>query len=151
MKIQYTKTNFMHMEETYIGHGTNCQGVMGAGVAKAIRSKYPEAYKEYKTLCNANADDKTQLLGTIHAVETNGKVILNLFTQLGFGHGIQIDYDAIRSCFRILNTKAKELGITRIGFPKIGAGLGGGNWETIATIIEEESTNFQPVVSEYTR
>ena len=131
MKIEYTKTNFMHLPEKYIGHGTNCVGVMGAGVAKAIRAKYPEVFSQYKTLCDTNKDDNTRLLGTVQAVESKGKVILNLFTQLGFGHGIQVDYNAVRSCFQILNAKAEEMEITRIGFPKIGAGLGGGDWETI--------------------
>ena len=29
-------------------HQVNCQGVMGAGLAKQIRSKYPEVYEQYK-------------------------------------------------------------------------------------------------------
>ena len=51
MKIEYTKTNFLYMAEQYLAHGTNCHGVMGSGVAKAVRNKFPEAYTEYKTLC----------------------------------------------------------------------------------------------------
>ena len=29
-------------------HGVNCQGVMGSGVALAIRNKWPVVYDEYK-------------------------------------------------------------------------------------------------------
>ena len=32
----------------YICHQVNCQGVMGSGVAKAIRDKWPQVYEEYK-------------------------------------------------------------------------------------------------------
>ena len=150
MNIEYTKTNLLYMNEEYIAHGTNCLGSMGAGVAKAIRSRFPEAYTEYKKLCDSQ-QDKTQLLGTVQAVESKGKIILNCFTQLKTGSGIQVDYDAIRSCFKIINTKAKELGFTRVGMPKLGSGLGGGDWSKIEQIIQEESTNFTPVVSEFTK
>src|SRR4051812_17967724 len=34
-------------------HGCNCQGSMGAGVAKTIRARYPEMYEEYRRRCKA--------------------------------------------------------------------------------------------------
>ena len=151
MQIEYTKTNLFYMEEQYILHGVNCVGVMGAGVAKAIRSKFPEVYKEYKSLCTEYKDNLSELLGTVQAVESKDKIILNAFTQLKTGSGVQVDYNAVRHCFKLVNEKAKELGISRIGMPKLGAGLGGGDWSVIEQIITEESTNFIPVISEFTK
>ena len=34
-------------------HGCNCQGSMGAGVAKTFRARYPEMYEEYRRRCKA--------------------------------------------------------------------------------------------------
>src|SRR3982750_606755 len=34
-------------------HGCNCQGSMGAGVAKTFRARYPEMYEEYRQRCKA--------------------------------------------------------------------------------------------------
>src|SRR5262249_34840272 len=34
-------------------HGCNCQGSMGAGIAKTFRSRYPEMYEEYRRRCKA--------------------------------------------------------------------------------------------------
>ena len=138
------------MDEEYLLHQTNCCGVMGSGIAKAIRSKYPDVYKEYKQLCEQNKDNKKTLLGTVQAVPSKGKVILNCFGQENFGPGLQTDYDALRSCFKIINERAKEIGFTRVGMPKIGAGLGGGDWKIISAIIDEESKDFTSVVSEFT-
>ena len=45
------------------------------------------------------------------------------------------DYDAIRGAFREIKTRYAG---KRIGYPRIGAGLAGGDWDTIATIIDEE-------------
>lgn len=68
-----------------IGHGVNCQGVMGSGVALAIRNKFPKAYDEYKALCDATAD-KRNLLGTVQLVQINEDLyIANMFTQFSFG------------------------------------------------------------------
>ncbi|WP_444933164.1 hypothetical protein [Microbulbifer sp. JTAC008] len=45
------------------------------------------------------------------------------------------DYEAIRSVF----TKVKkDFPGKRIGYPLIGAGLAGGDWEVISSIIENE-------------
>lgn len=36
--------------EIVICHQVNCQGVMGAGLAKQIRIRWPEVYVDYKKL-----------------------------------------------------------------------------------------------------
>ena len=48
---------------------------------------------------------------------------------------MKVDYDAIRAVFAEVRDRFSG---QRIGYPKIGAGLGGGDWERIATIIDEE-------------
>src|SRR5262249_14757624 len=34
-------------------HGCNCQGSMGAGIAKGFRQRYPRMYEEYHARCKA--------------------------------------------------------------------------------------------------
>ena len=34
-------------------HGCNCQGSMGAGIAKTFRARYPDMYEEYRRRCKA--------------------------------------------------------------------------------------------------
>jgi O-acetyl-ADP-ribose deacetylase (regulator of RNase III) len=34
-----------------IGHGCNCVGSMGAGIAKEFRRRYPRMYQEYRQRC----------------------------------------------------------------------------------------------------
>ena len=36
---------------TYICQQVNCRGVMGAGLAKQIRDKWPVVFDEYKKIC----------------------------------------------------------------------------------------------------
>jgi O-acetyl-ADP-ribose deacetylase (regulator of RNase III) len=146
MKIQEIKTNLMYATQPIIAHGVNCKGVMGAGVAKLIKAKYPLSCSAYVDYCKANKPE--DLLGKILVTQDTGKTIIHCFTQLAFGTSRQqVDYTALRSCIKLLNEAAKKAGWTEIVMPKIGSGLGGGDWNEIVKIIEEESTNFQPLVS----
>jgi len=130
-----------------IVHGCNCCCTMGAGIAKQIQLVFPEAYEaDLKT----KRGDRTKL-GTISfaTVEINKTkiTIVNAYTQFGFGRGkLQTDYSALRSAMK--EVKLKFSG-KKIGYPKIGAGLGGGNWCTIAGIIDEELDGEDHILVEY--
>lgn len=128
-------------------HGCNCHGAMGAGIAKAIRSTFPEAYEaDLRT----PKGDRSKL-GTISAatVEREGRqiIVVNGYTQFDWsGPGVLVDYDAVRSV--MAEVKSRYSG-KRIGYPKIGAGLAGGDWETIARIIDEELQGEDHTLVEY--
>ena len=46
-----------------------------------------------------------------------------------------VDYDAVAACFERI---AMAFEGSRIGYPMIGAGLAGGDWNRIASIIDEK-------------
>ncbi len=122
-----------------IVHGCNCFCEMGAGIAKGIKLNFPEAYKA--DLATAKGD-KTKL-GTISCAEITTEkgslIVVNGYTQFHWsGNGRLVDYDAVRSVFRVIKEKFSG---KRIGYPAIGAGLAGGDWNVIAAIIEEELAN----------
>lgn len=130
-----------------IAHGCNCHCTMGAGIAKAIRSAFPFAYEAD---CMTQKGDRTKL-GSCSSAECttdHGKlVVINAYTQYDWrGDGCKADYDAIRSCMRWI---AQRFSGKRIGLPRIGAGLAGGDWNTIRTIISEELKNETITVVEF--
>jgi len=117
-------------------HGCNCMCVMGAGIAKQVRERFPEAYE---------ADLETpkgsrEKLGTISTavVKRVDRVfhVVNAYTQFDWrGSGMKADYDAIRSAMKDVK---KAFSGKRIGYPQLGAGLAGGDWSVISQIISEE-------------
>lgn len=116
-------------------HGCNCFCIMGAGIAKNIRHQYPAAYEADQL--TAKGDRKK--LGTYSTAEVPGLIVVNAYTQYGYGrHGDLVDYTAVRNVFRSI---ARDFSGRRIGYPKIGAGLAGGDWDTISQIIDEELAN----------
>ena len=117
-----------------IVHGCNCQCAMGAGIAKSIRDRFPEAYRAD---CATPKGEPGKLGKISHAQIVRDNVrftVVNAYTQIHWrGNGIKADYDAIRAAMR--SVKA-EFGGSRIGYPRIGAGLAGGDWQLIAPIID---------------
>jgi O-acetyl-ADP-ribose deacetylase (regulator of RNase III) len=117
-------------------HGCNCFCTMGAGVAKAIKEQFPEAYEaDLATV----AGDKNKLGAYTKAIiRMSGKelCIVNAYTQYDWrGKGVKADYEAIRSVFSRIRD---EFSTARIGYPLIGAGLARGDWKIISNIIDEE-------------
>ncbi len=119
-----------------IAHGCNCFCTMGAGIAKGIKSEFPEAF-EADRVTQTGAKEK---LGTCSfaKIERDGinLIVVNAYTQFDYrGRGVKVDYDAVRSCMKWIRENFEG---KRTGIPKIGAGLAGGDWERISHIVDEE-------------
>jgi O-acetyl-ADP-ribose deacetylase (regulator of RNase III) len=125
-----------------IAHGCNCFNTMGSGIARAIRTKYPEAYKAD---CKTVKGDPTKLGKYTYTAVYYAEpllpnklwFILNLYTQYTFGTEVkQLDYEALANCLEGLKTFCANYPTAKIGLPRIGCGLAGGDWLIVKAFIE---------------
>ena len=132
---------FIHNDFDAIVQGCNCFHLMGAGVAKEIAERLPAAVE---------ADKKTEFgdwskLGTYSEAKTVHGSVINAYTQYRPGkcppHQL---YANIREVMKQIN---KDFAGKTIGMPKIGAGIAGGDWTTIAEIIQQETPDVKIVVT----
>ncbi|MCH8518065.1 MAG: macro domain-containing protein [Cyclobacteriaceae bacterium] len=131
-----------------IGHGCNCQGVMGSGIAKNIKALYPEMFHSYRGRCQKGMFRPGDFF--IYRTDTHGpKWVLNLATQDRYGGGgPHASTDFIRqSLTGALSAlqHVKKAESVKVGLPAIGAGLGGLSWEDTEPIYTEIAEMFPEV------
>lgn len=127
-----------------IAHGCNAQGKMGSGFAKELRKRHQLAYDVYHTrYTNQNG---LKLGEVVYAAPNNNLIIANCITQEYYGNDGKkyVSYDAIDLAFNSMNEFIKnEPQEIHVHFPKIGADLGGGNWNVIKEIIDHRMVNAE--------
>jgi O-acetyl-ADP-ribose deacetylase (regulator of RNase III) len=134
-------------------HGANCQSMMGAGIALEVRNRLPELYY----LDKYDIRTPHQKLGSFSAVllgvgpDQKSKIGVNLYTQ--FNGGANFDMIAmINSLNSFILSLHPSLGASSditIYIPKIGSGIGGGNWQKIEKELQNMLREFNLVVVNY--
>jgi O-acetyl-ADP-ribose deacetylase (regulator of RNase III) len=129
-----------------IAHICNDIGVMGSGVAGALRRKWEMVGKEYEDWCNRKFDfGHLPVLGQIQFVRVAHNIsVCNMIGQRGVG-GETIDgefvppikYESLRECLLRLRLALKKSPGISLHIPMIGSKLAGGNWYTIYAIIRD--------------
>lgn len=125
-------------------HQTNYFGVMGAGIAAAIKAKLlnRENYMSYVNVCKKWGRNN---LGSVQFLDTpDGTVVANCFSQddkintYPNGRISPItDYTAIRSCMGIVKIEAIRLNKPVYLPYKYGCGIAGGDWNKVSEIIND--------------
>lgn len=130
MPVTYCQGDVFLTECQTIAHGCNCIGVMGAGIAKEVKKRYPDCYQEYWVRCHSNHF----IPGDYYLWKSSDKWILNMATQYGINGA---DIDLVKTSFNTISKYYKEEGIESIAMPLIGCGLGGLTWDSVKAIIQE--------------
>ena len=132
--------NILEIDHGIICHQVNCQGVMGAGLAESIAKKWPRTKRDY---VEALETGKLVLGGIWFSMINTTLLIAHIAGQDQYGRQKQhTDYGAVREGIRglrrVIDGHALYSGLP-IYFPHgFGCGLGGGDWNTMFKIIEEE-------------
>lgn len=132
-----------------IAHGCNAQGVMGSGIAKQIRDKFPQVYEAYKRAHSKHGLNPGECVRVKGNSPTLSLQVMNLITQQHYGRsGRYASPEAIR---KSLNTALSSLAfdfrpkVPTIGLPLIGCGLGGLDWEQEVRPIYEDLSEAHDV------
>lgn len=155
--IKHIKCDIFKSGAAVICHQVNCQGVMGSGVARQIREKYPIVYKGYKALCDDRAPEN--LLGEAQFIDVYDDILIgvfNIFGQLHYGYDgkCYTNYKALREAlvtvYDYMNAYFDPT--TTIAFPyKFGCYRGGGDWNVVYKMIEDifGDSDYDVLICEY--
>ena len=136
--------DILTVEHGIICHQVNCQGVMGAGLAKVISDKWPAVKEDYLARCNSVAEHNGTrennyflLGGMLETWVGETLVVTSIFGQDQYGRGeCHTRYLALASGFSRIRARAQALPVY---IPHgIGCGLAGGDWHVVSALIEQE-------------
>lgn len=143
--LKRDKGNIIDMAEAgqfqVIVHGCNCQNVMGSGLAKELRERYPtvfaadvKATEQWKIPITKLGNFSYAYTGTV----SNPFIVINAYTQLHYlpRNVDHFEYESFKLILRKLIPLAKTPD-TNFGFPYIGMGLAGGRSDRIIPMIQK--------------
>jgi O-acetyl-ADP-ribose deacetylase (regulator of RNase III) len=114
-----------------LGHGVNCAGVMGAGVAKTFRERYPHNYVNYRAACQSGALRP----GMVHVNREKSVYIINMATQ--DMPGADATYPRVFEAALNAAQGAVTKGVNRVAIPEIGCGIGGLDWVAVKAVLKD--------------
>lgn len=117
-----------------VGHGVNTHGLMGAGIAAVIRRKYPSVYQEYHKHCKSPGLKPGTMLPLLGE---DGRWVFNIASQDRPGPHARLTWleSGVEEAFRF----CEENEIPAFAIPRIGAGIGGLEWEDVRSTLVELS------------
>jgi O-acetyl-ADP-ribose deacetylase (regulator of RNase III) len=126
-----------------IAHGCNCFSIQNAGIAKQMNFVYNTALYPFEIatvntmskLGNIQFSSKPYYGDDLYSqfmIQRPLKVY-NMYTQ--YYPGANLNINALILCLEKLNFECSPT--TRIGLPRVGCGIAGGNWDEIKSIFKD--------------
>ena len=135
--ISESQANITDADCEGIVNTVNCVGVMGGGVAKAIREKYPWCFSPYRDACESNLLQPGGLFIVQLRVTPNIKYpqIINMATKNHWRGKSRLEW--VDRGLENLSTHLSSAKLSTIAIPRPGCGLGGLNWADVKPLIEK--------------
>lgn len=131
MPIVLTNGDLITSDAQCIVNTVNCVGVMGKGVALAIRQAFPDVMLDYLSACRSG----TLKPGGCLFVAAHGRIIANMATKYDWRKPSQ--YEWVRDGLDNLAAGLLERGLTSVALPPPGCGNGGLEWDHVYPMIED--------------
>ena len=142
--LKHTKGNLLDLAEAgefdIVVQGCNCFCVMGGGIAREIRERYPMAAAMDIETTRGDYTKLGNWTVGLNDLTDRKFVIINAYTQYNMSQGTDVfEYTAFQL---ILKKLEHEFPTSRIGLPYIGMGLAGGDKDIIIPMIEIFAENI---------
>lgn len=131
MAYRERKGNLFDSDAQTLVNTVNCVGVMGKGVALEFQRRFPEMFEQYRSIC-----DRGELKpGHILPYRNSNPWVLNFAVKADWKQPSRFEW--VESCLQRFQRCYREMGITSIAFPWIGAMNGGLPWNRVHDLMRE--------------
>lgn len=150
MPIRFTSGNIFEADAQCLVNPVNCQGVMGAGLAKEFKRRFPACSKEYERACKEDLMRPGLVMLTgperghhvLHFATKNDWRRPSFMSWITFGLSMSI-------------VVLRRAGLRYVAFPAVGCGHGELSWSDVREEMERQFsgvpdlhiTCYEPVVT----
>ena len=113
----------------------NCVGVMGAGLAKEFKIKFPDMFKKYKKDCMNGVYKPGRVYIWKYGVD-NKFCVINFTTKNHWRNKSKYEY-VVEGLDNFIE-KYNEWGLSYVAFPLLGTGCGGLDEDIVMDIMKEK-------------
>lgn len=139
--IEFTRGDMFKIQVDARVNTVNCKGVMGAGVALAFKTRYPEMYKDYKKACHVGKVRPGNMYIWRNLL---GDWVINFPTKRDWREPSR--YDDILAGLDDLHRYLQEVGPISVALPALGCGHGGLDWSVVSAMIKEKLADLDSKV-----
>lgn len=133
--MKYISADILEATTEAVVNPVNCVGVMGAGLARQFRDRYPSMFSHYRDACRRGI----LIPGRLHIYDRETFnppfYIINSPTKKDWRDPSKLEY--IESGLIALVGVLRSMGINSVSVPKLGCGLGGLNWVDVNSLIKK--------------
>lgn len=126
--IKYIQGNIFDSSAPVLVNTVNCKGVMGAGLAKQFKERYPDMFKEYRLACMLS---QIRFGGDVWIYDYidmfRSKSIICFATKEDWRYASKVEW--IERGLKNLVSLIKSRNIEYIALPKLGCTNGKLNWK----------------------
>ena len=122
--------NMFESKMTTLVNTVNCVGVMGKGIAQAVKKRYPQMFDDYVRRCRSN---QVHLGEPYHYSDLTGISIVNFPTKGHWRSTARVS--DVRSGLKFFVDHVREWEIESVAFPPLGCGNGGLEWKQVGPLM----------------
>src|SRR6266536_3391410 len=127
--IKYQRGDIFESKAQVIVNTVNCQGIMGKGLALAFKQRYPAMFPVYQQECKT----RKLRIGKPSLYRESTPWILNFPTKDSWKANSKLEY--LEKGLDYFAAHYKEVSITSIAFPKLGAQNGKLSWDEVGPLM----------------
>lgn len=135
--ITYVRASLFSSPAQTLVNTVNTVGVMGKGIAKEFKARYPKMFSAYKAACSTGELN----VGRLQLWRDENHWVLNFPTKTTWRLPSELSY--IEQGLETFVSSYKEMGISSISFPPLGCGNGSLQWSEVRPVMENYLRNLE--------
>ena len=132
--IQYKSGDILAEDAEALVNTVNCVGVMGRGIARQFKKRFPDNFKAYEVACRQGEIEPGRMFVFETGQLTNPRFVINFPTKRHWRGKTRIE--DVETGLEALVEEIRIRGIRSVAVPPLGCGLGGLDWAEVRPRIE---------------